>query len=71
VRLNKFQLERNEITYFVVSVGEVKSGDVHTGVEHLDEAVNIPAGRAEGADDFSLALLDISGIENGVKLDSV
>ena len=30
--------------YLVISVGEVKSGDIHSTVEHFYEHVNIPAG---------------------------
>ena len=43
-------------TYLVVSVGEVKAGNVHASVEHLDEALGVPAGGSEGADDLGLSL---------------
>ena len=29
---------------FVITVGEIKSCDVHSSVKHLDEHINIPAG---------------------------
>ena len=47
------------MTYLVVSVREVETGNVHAGVEHLDEHVHVPTGGSEGADDLCLALSDI------------
>ena len=47
------------MTYLVVSVGEVETGDVHAGVKHLHEHVHVPAGGSEGADNLRLALVHI------------
>jgi hypothetical protein len=44
-----------EKTYFVVAVGEVQTADVHAGIEHFNEHVDIPAGRAKCADDFGFS----------------
>jgi len=55
----------------VVSVGEVEAADVHAGVEHLDEHVDVPAGGTEGADDLDLAEVGVDGLEDVAELDSL
>ena len=54
----------------MISVGEVKTGNVHTGVEHLDEHVNIPAGWSKGADDLGLTHGKVDLLENVRELDA-
>ncbi len=39
----------------VISMREVKSSYIHAGIDEGDEAVDGPAGGAEGADDLGLA----------------
>jgi len=56
---------------FVISMGEVESGDIHAGVKHFDETVYIPAGGSKGANNFGFACLDIGGGKDAVKLNSV
>jgi hypothetical protein len=56
---------------FVISMREVESGDIHTGIKHFDETVDIPTGGSKGADDLGFALLNISGFEDAVKLNFV
>ena len=51
-------------TYFVVTVREVETGDVHAGVEHADEHVGVPAGRADSADDLALAQIKVDRFED-------
>ena len=59
-----------EVTYLVVSVGEVQTRHVHAGIEHFDEHFNIPAGGAEGADNFGLSGVGVDCFEDVVKFDS-
>ena len=58
-----------ESTYLVVSVGEVQTRHVHASIEHLDEHFHIPAGGAEGADNFGLAGVGVDCFEDVVKFD--
>ena len=62
----EFRVDSQEsiVTYFVVSVREVETSDVHTSVKHLDEHLNIPASWSEGANDLSLACGKIDLLEN-------
>ena len=48
----------------MVTVGEVQASNVHAGVKHLDEHVNVPAGGAKSADDLSLALVKVDLLED-------
>lgn len=57
-------------TYDVVSVREVKSGNVHASVEHLDEHVGVPAGGSEGANDLGLPLAKVDLLEDVLEADS-
>ena len=59
-----------ESTYLVVSVGEVQTRHVHAGVQHLDEHLHVPAGRAKGADNFGLSGVGVDRFEDVVKFDS-
>ena len=54
----------------MVSVGEVKSGDVHAGVEHLDEHVGVPAGGTERAHDLGLSLAKVDLLEDVLEADA-
>jgi len=49
---------------FVVTVREVETGDVHAGVEHADEHLGVPAGRADSADDLALAQIKVDRFED-------
>jgi hypothetical protein len=55
----------------VVSVGEVEAADVHAGIEHLNEHVDIPAGGTEGANNLDLAEVGVNGLEDVAELDSL
>lgn len=48
----------------VVTVREVEARDVHAGVNHFNEHIDIPAGWPEGANDFGSALGDVDGFED-------
>ena len=54
----------------MITVREVKTGDVHAGIEHLHEHISVPAGRAERADDLGLALAEIDLLEDVLEADS-
>jgi len=54
----------------VVTVGEVEAGNVHTGVNHFDEHVNVPARGSKGADNFGAALGNINALEDVGELDA-
>jgi len=41
----------------MITVGEVKSCHIHSGVEHLDEHVNIPASRSTNSNEHQVKLL--------------
>ena len=45
----------------MLTVGEVESSDVHTGLDEPLEGRNIPTGRTEGTDDLRLAGRHIRG----------
>jgi len=49
---------------FVVSMREVKAGNVHSSIDHFHKHVNLTAGWAEGADNFCSALGDVDGLED-------
>lgn len=53
----------------VVAVGEVEAGDVHTGINHLHELLNLVAGWAEGTDDLGAAEVGVDGLEDVLELD--
>jgi hypothetical protein len=53
----------------VVAVGEVETGDIHAGVDHLNEHLGGVAGGAERADDLGAAEAGIDGFEDVVELD--
>ena len=57
-------------TYLVVAVREVEPGHVHAGVKHLDEHIGLPAGWAEGANDFGLAKVEVDRLEDVVEPDA-
>lgn len=54
----------------MVTVGEVEAGNVHAGINHLDEHVDFPAGWAKSANDFGSALGNIDGFEDVGEFDS-
>ena len=54
----------NRVTYNVVAVREIEARDVHASVEHLDEHVGVPAGRAKRADNLGLAVVEVNLLEN-------
>jgi len=51
-------------------VGEVEPGDVHAGIEHLDEHLSVPAGGSKSANDLGLPLVEIDGLENVLESDA-
>lgn len=53
----------------VVTMGEVEAGDVHTGIDHLDELLNFVAGGSKSADDFGAAEVGVNGFKDVVELD--
>ena len=48
----------------MVAVRKVQASNVHAGVKHLDEHVNVPAGRAKSADDLGLTLVEVDLLKN-------
>ena len=48
----------------MIAVREVETGDVHAGVEHLDEHVSVPAGGSQGANDLGLAHVEVDLLED-------
>ena len=48
----------------MVTVGEVKAGDVHASIQHFDEILYIPAGGTKGANDFGLSRVGIDALED-------
>ena len=57
-------------TYDVISVGEIETSDIHAGVEHLHEHLDIPAGGSEGANDLGLALVEINSLKDVLESDA-
>lgn len=55
----------------MVPMGEVKTGDVHASIDHLDKRVNVPAGGTHGANDLGLAQIGIDVFEDVGELNSV
>jgi hypothetical protein len=55
----------------VVAVGEVEARDVHTGVNHFGELLDLVAGWSKRADDLGAALLALDVLEDVVELDVV
>ena len=53
----------------VVSVGEVESGGVKTGMDQLLQLFDFPAGRSEGTEDLGGALLGVRLVEDHVNID--
>ena len=51
-------------TYNVISMREVKTGNVHASVEHLDEHLDVPTGGSESANDLGLALIEVNLLKN-------
>ena len=43
---------------------EVKTGNVHASVEHLDEHLDVPTGGSESANDLGLALIEVNLLKN-------
>ena len=53
--------------YFVRSVREVETGNIHSGVNHLDQSIHIPASRSERAYDLGISVLERCVRKNGIK----
>ena len=53
----------------VISVGEVEPSHRHAGIDQFLERGDIPTGRAEGTNDFGVAILDLGGGRDGVEGD--
>lgn len=53
----------------VISVGEVEPSHRHAGIDQFLEGGDIPTGRAQGANDLSVAGLDLGGGRDGVEGD--
>jgi hypothetical protein len=61
----------NELTVgLVIALGEVETSNVHAGINHLDDLVNIIAGLAEGADDLRATLGNVDSFEDASELDA-
>ena len=56
-------------TYNMVTMGEVETGNVHAGVEHLYEHVNVPACGSERADNLCLAPVEINSLKDVLEAD--
>ena len=54
----------------MVTVREVETGDVHARVEHLDQHLGVPAGWAQGANNFGLALVEINRLKDVLEADT-
>ena len=54
----------------MVSLREVQPCDVHAGVDHLYELVDIVAGWTEGADNLGAAFGHVDGLEDAGELDA-
>ena len=54
----------------MVTVREVQTSDVHASVEHLDEHVDVPAGRAQCANDLGFALAELDLLEDVLESDA-
>ena len=59
------------LTYLVVSMGEIETGNIHASIDHPDEHVLLPTGRAQSANDLSLAMGQIDLLEDILELDAV
>lgn len=57
-------------TYLMVTVREVETGDVHARVEHLDQHLGVPAGWAQCANNFGLALVEINRLKDVLEADT-
>ena len=53
----------------VVSVGEVESGGVKTGMDQFLQLFDFPAGRSEGAENLGCALVGVRLVEDHVNID--
>jgi hypothetical protein len=49
---------------------KVETSDVHAGVEHLDEHVDVPAGGSERANNLGLTVLKLDLLENVLESDA-
>lgn len=54
----------------MITKGEVESADVHASVEHLAHLISIVAGRAQGADNACLALIEVHLLKDVLKSDT-
>ena len=54
----------------MVTVRKVETSDIHASVKHLDEHISVPAGWAQCADDFSLALVEIDLLKDVLESDA-
>ena len=53
----------------VVTVGEVESGYVKTGIDQGDQLIDFPAGRSEGAKDLGGTVVNIGLVEDHGDID--
>ena len=53
----------------MITVTEVKSGHVHTGIDQVLESGNVPTGGAHGTDDFGFTGGNIGGFFDTVEGD--
>ena len=58
------------LTYIVIAVREVETRHIHASVEHLDEHVDVPAGRAQCANDLGFALAELDLLEDVLESDA-
>lgn len=54
----------------MISVGEVQTSNVHTGIKHLDEHLGVPASGSESADNLGLTGFHVHGLEHLSVFDS-
>ena len=55
----------------MIAVGEVKSGNIHACINHLNQHVNIPTGRAESGHDFCLSLTKLDLLKDALEFDAI
>jgi len=51
-------------------VREVETSDVHAGIEHFNEILDIPALWTKGANNFGLSRVGVDALEDVCKLNS-
>lgn len=53
--------------YFVRSVRKVETSNIHSGVNHFDQSIHVPASRSESAHNLGISVLERTIGKNSIK----